>query len=540
MRTCFFMLFFSLIISCNTMNRGDLLVYNAVVYTVDSLFTMQEAMVIKDGKILETGNYAELKNKYNAVEELDAKGKYIYPGFNDAHAHFVGYALSLKKVNLTNTKSWNEVLERVRAFAEKNPDGWITGRGWDQNDWDVKTFPDNNLLNKFFPDRPVMLTRIDGHALIANDDALKAAGLQATDKISGGEIIVSGGRMTGVLIDNAMNALTAKVPDPSETLMQSALQEAQKNCFALGITSLTDCGLSYKDVEFLQEMYKNDSLKIRMNVMLSDSKENYDWLRKNGIINTDNLVIRSFKLFADGALGSRGACLLKPYHDATHTHGLRLQSRAHFDSIASVIYNNGWQMCTHAIGDSANRELLQIYAKYLKGKNDYRWRIEHAQIVDSNDFNYFEEFNIVPSVQPTHATSDMYWAAERLGNERIKTAYAYKRLLSQNGWLPLGTDFPVEDISPFKTFYAAVFRQDARGFPANGFQKENALTREQAIRGMTIWAARASFEENKKGSLEKGKIADFIILDKDLMHCNAAEILNTIVTATYIEGKKVY
>ncbi len=217
-----------------------------------------------------------------------------------------------------------------------------------------------------------------------------------------------------------------------------------------------------------------------------------------------------------------------------------MQSRAHFDSIAPVIYNNGWQMCTHAIGDSANRELLQIYAKYLKGKNDYRWRIEHAQIVDSNDFNYFEEFNIVPSVQPTHATSDMYWAAERLGNERVKTAYAYKRLLSQNGWLPLGTDFPVEDISPFKTFYAAVFRQDARGFPANGFQKENALTREQAIRGMTIWAARASFEENKKGSLEKGKIADFIILDKDLMHCNAAEILNTIVTATYIEGKKVY
>ncbi len=540
MRTCFFMLFFSLIISCNTMNRADLLVYNAVVYTVDSLFTMQEAMVIKDGKILETGNYAELKNKYNAVEELDAKGKYIYPGFNDAHAHFVGYALSLKKVNLTNTKSWNEVLERVRAFAEKNPDGWITGRGWDQNDWDVKTFPDNNLLNKFFPDRPVMLTRIDGHALIANDDALKAAGLQATDKISGGEIIVSEGKMTGVLIDNAMNALTAKVPEPSETLMQSALQEAQKNCFALGITSLTDCGLSYKDVEFLQKMYKNDSLQMRMNVMLSDAEENYIWLKNNGIIDEDYLVVRSFKLFADGALGSRGACLLKPYHDAPHTHGLMLQSLAHFDSVAAEISKNGWQMATHAIGDSANREILRIYAKYLQGENNKRWRIEHAQIVDSTDFNLFAKYNIVPSVQPTHATSDMYWAAERLGNERIKTAYAYKRLLSQNGWLPLGTDFPVEDISPFKTFYAAVFRQDARGFPANGFQKENALTREQAIRGMTIWAARASFEENKKGSLEKGKIADFIILDKDLMHCNAAEILNTIVTATYIEGKKVY
>ena len=540
MRTCFFMLFFSLIISCNTMNRADLLVYNAVVYTVDSLFTMQEAMVIKDGKILETGNYAELKNKYNAVEELDAKGKYIYPGFNDAHAHFVGYALSLKKVNLTNTKSWNEVLERVRAFAEKNPDGWLTGRGWDQNDWEIKNFPDNHLLNEYFPDRPVILTRIDGHALIANDAALKQAAIKATDRISGGEIFLKDGVMTGVLIDNAMNALTSKVPEPSRELMISALQQAQKNCFSQGITSLTDCGLDFEDVTLLKKLYADDTLQLRMNVMLSDKRENYEWLKNNGMINEDNLVVRSFKLYADGALGSRGACLLKPYTDATHTHGLMLQSRAHFDSIASVIYNNGWQMCTHAIGDSANRELLQIYAKYLKGKNDYRWRIEHAQIVDSNDFNYFEEFNIVPSVQPTHATSDMYCPSERLGNERIKTAYAYKRLLSQNGWLPLGTDFPVEDISPFKTFYAAVFRQDARGFPANGFQKENALTREQAIRGMTIWAARASFEENKKGSLEKGKIADFIILDKDLMHCNAAEILNTIVTATYIEGKKVY
>lgn len=522
------------------MNKADLLVHNAVIYTVDSLFTVQQAMVIKDGKILETGTYQQLKNKYNAAEELDTKGEFIFPGFNDAHAHFVGYALSLKTVDLTDTKSWREVLERVNTFAAENPDGWIIGRGWDQNDWDVKTFPDNNLLNKFFPDRPVMLTRIDGHALIANDDALKAAGLQATDKISGGEIIVSGGRMTGVLIDNAMNALTAKVPDPSETLMQFALQEAQKNCFVQGITSLSDCGLSFKEVLFLQQLYKEDSLQLRINAMLSDTKENYDWLKNTGIIEEDNLVVRSFKLFADGALGSRGACLLKPYSDASHTYGLMLQSLIHFDSVAAVINENGWQMATHAIGDSANREILKVYAKYLNGKNDKRWRIEHAQIVDSSDFHYFRDFDIVPSVQPTHATSDMYWAKDRLGNERIKIAYAYNQLLAQNGWMPLGTDFPVENISPFKTFYAAVFRQDAKGFPTEGFQKENALTREETIRGMTIWPAKASFEENKKGSLEKGKFADFIIIDSDLMHCSGQEVLNTKVLATYIGGKKVY
>lgn len=540
MRITLYILLLSFIISCNSTTNADLLLHNAVIYTLDSLFSVQEAMVIHKGKIVETGKYNELKNKYNGIEEIDVKRQFIFPGFNDAHAHFVGYAISLKTVDLTGTKSWKEAVERVKAFAIENPNGWLTGRGWDQNDWEIKNFPDNHLLNEYFPDRPVILTRIDGHALIANDAALKQAAIKATDRISGGEIFLKDGVMTGVLIDNAMNALTSKVPEPSRELMISALQQAQKNCFSQGITSLTDCGLDFEDVTLLKKLYADDTLQLRMNVMLSDKRENYEWLKNNGMINEDNLVVRSFKLYADGALGSRGACLLKPYTDATHTHGLMLQSRAHFDSIASVIYNNGWQMCTHAIGDSANRELLQIYAKYLKDKNDYRWRIEHAQIVDSNDFNYFEEFNIVPSVQPTHATSDMYWAAERLGNERIKTAYAYKRLLSQNGWLPLGTDFPVEDISPFKTFYAAVFRQDARGFPANGFQKENALTREQAIRGMTIWAARASFEENKKGSLEKGKIADFIILDKDLMHCNAAEILNTIVTATYIEGKKVY
>jgi predicted amidohydrolase YtcJ len=279
---------------------------------------------------------------------------------------------------------------------------------------------------------------------------------------------------------------------------------------------------------------------MRFYILLSDEKKNFDYLEKKGIIKTDRLNVRSIKVYADGALGSRGACLLQPYSDKPDWSGFLLSSQAHFDSVANYIYSKGWQMCTHAIGDSGNRTMLNIYAKYLKGKNDLRWRIEHAQVVNQNDFKLVGENSIVPSVQPTHGTSDMYWAGDRLGKDRVKGAYAFKQLLNQNGWIPLGTDFPVEDISPFKTFYAAVIRKDAKGWPENGYQTENALTREEALRGITIWAAKANFEEKEKGSLEKGKFADFVILDKDLLKTDEKELLQTIVLKTFLNGEKVY
>jgi predicted amidohydrolase YtcJ len=274
--------------------------------------------------------------------------------------------------------------------------------------------------------------------------------------------------------------------------------------------------------------------------MLSDDKKNYEYLEKNGIIKTDRLNVRSIKVYADGALGSRGASLLEPYSDKPDWSGFLLSSQAHFDSTADYISQKGWQMCTHAIGDSGNRTILNIYAKYLKGKNDLRWRIEHAQVVNQNDFNLFGANSIIPSVQPTHATSDMYWAGDRLGTERVKGAYAYKQLLQQNGWIALGTDFPVEDISTFKTFYAAVVRKDAKGWPANGYQIENALSREEALKGMTIWAAKANFEEHEKGSLEKGKVADFVILDADIIKESAEKLLAIKVLKTFLDGKMVY
>jgi hypothetical protein len=279
---------------------------------------------------------------------------------------------------------------------------------------------------------------------------------------------------------------------------------------------------------------------MRVYAMLSDAKHNYDYLFDKGAIKTDHLNVRSFKVYADGALGSRGAALLQPYSDKPGWGGFLLSSQQHFDSVAAIIADKGFQMCTHAIGDSGNRTILNIYAKHLKGKNDRRWRIEHAQVVNKADFDLFGQYSIIPSVQPTHATSDMYWAGDRLGSERVKGAYAFKQLLQQNGWIPLGTDFPVEDISPFKTFLASAFRQDAKGWPVGGYQMENALSRQETLRGMTIWAARSNFEEGEKGSLEKGKFADFIILDRDLMTVPAKDVLQTTVLATYIGGAKVF
>ncbi|MDQ6904474.1 MAG: amidohydrolase family protein, partial [Bacteroidota bacterium] len=331
-----------------------------------------------------------------------------------------------------------------------------------------------------------------------------------------------------------------EIPSPSPAQYKDALLGAQKNCFAAGLTTVADCGLNYRLMLFIDSLQKSNELKIKIFIMLTDAKENYDYLFSKGKIKTSRLSVCGFKLFADGALGSRGACLLQPYSDKPGWSGFLLSPQSHFDSMANIIYNHGFQMSTHAIGDSGNRMILKVYAKYLKGKNDLRWRVEHAQVVNKDDFHLFGDNSIIPSVQPTHATSDMYWAEDRLGKERLKYSYAYKDLLNQNGWIPLGTDFPVEDISPIKTFYAAVFRKDAKGWPDKGFQIENALTRKEAMRGMTIWAAKANFEENEKGSLEKGKFADFIITDKDFMTTPANDVLNISVLMTFVNGEKVF
>ena len=530
----------SLLFACNSKKHADLIVQNAKVYTVDADFSVAEAFAIVDGKIIEVGSSAAILAAYDAKEIIDAGGKAVFPGFIDAHAHFFRYGQGLQDANLVGTKSWEEILTKLKAFADENKEGWILGRGWDQNDWSKKEFPEKSLLDSLFPNRPVMLKRIDGHAVIVNQAALDLAKIVAGQQLVGGEVVTKNGKLTGVLIDNAVDLVTRIIPPLTPNQNKDALLDAAKNCFAVGLTTVDDCGLDYTDVNFIDSLQKTGDLKMRLYVMLSDAQKNYDFLFKNGKIKTDFLNVRSFKVYGDGALGSRGACLLSPYLDEASNSGFLLSNQQHFKEVAKKIYDHDFQMCTHAIGDSANRVILKIYADVLKDKNDKRWRIEHAQVINPKDFDLFGNYNIIPSVQPTHATSDMYWAKDRLGVERVKSAYAYQKLLKQNGWIPLGTDFPVEDINPIYTFYAAVIRKDLQQSPVGGFQKENALTRIQALKGMTIWAAKANFEENEKGSLEKGKFADFVILDQDLMTAEESSLSNIKVKQTFIGGKNVY
>jgi len=541
MKSLLYFFFLVLLFSaCSKKEEADSIVYNAKVYTVNTNFDTVEAFAVKDGKILALGTSHDIKTKYKAKEEIDADGRAVYPGFIDAHAHFYGYGQSLQTADLRETQSWDQVLQRLSEFAKTHPDGWLIGNGWDQNDWHDKSFPTNEALTQLFPNRPVFLNRIDGHAAIANQKALNDAGIKGEVKLVGGDMLIKNGKLTGVLIDNAVALVESKIPSPDAKLAEKIFTDAQKNCFAAGLTTIDDCGLSYLAVEFIEKLQKENKLKMRLYVMLSDDEANYKYLFNRGPIKTERLNVRAFKVYADGALGSRGACLLHPYSDMPGKKGFLLSNPKHFEEVAKKIAANNFQMCTHAIGDSANRIILKIYNNVLKGKNDKRWRIEHAQVINQADFDLFGKTSIVPSVQPTHATSDMYWAGERLGEDRLKGAYAYKQLLKQNGWIPLGTDFPVENINPILTFYAATVREDSKGFPKGGFQVENALTPEEALRGMTIWAAKANFEEKEKGSLEKGKLADFVILDQDILKSTPQTILKTRVLKTYLNGEKVY
>ena len=524
------------------MDKADLIITNAVIYTVDSNFTTAEAMAIAKGKILAVGSHDEITGKYYADLVYDLGGKEVYPGLIDAHCHFLGYGLGrMKRADLKGTHSMAEVVERVQQHHEKFPDlYWIEGRGWDQNDWANKQFPDKSKLDELFPGNPVMLTRIDGHAALVNSKALELAGITTETKVVGGDIIYSNGQPTGVLIDNAMELVKKVIPEASAEEIISALLLAQDDCFAVGLTSVHDAGLETQQVQIIDSLQRAGKLKMRINAMLSPTQENLDTYVDGGPYITDRLSVRSIKLYADGALGSRGALLIAEYSDDPGNGGIMLTPPDTIRSICQQAIDDGYQICTHAIGDSANRMMLHLYGEFLQGSNDLRWRIEHAQIIAPEDFALFGKHNIVPSVQPTHATSDMYWAADRVGQERIKGAYAYKQLLDQSGWIPLGTDFPIEQTNPMLTFFAAAARQDVESYPEGGFQSENALSREETLRGMTIWAARAAFEENRKGSLEPGKVADFVVLDADIMEIPLAEVPKVRVIKTFLGGQQVY
>lgn len=542
MQKLFFLLLAISIASCAPEKLpADLLIKNATIYTVDKDFSTANALVVKDGKILEIGLKPELELKYKIKETYDAKGNTVVPGLIDAHAHLYGLGMSLQQVDLVGTTSFEEVLGRVVAFQEEKNMPYIIGRGWDQNDWDDKNFPTKKELDSLFPDTPVSLRRIDGHAMLVNSKALELAGITSKTKVAGGEIVLENGEPTGIIVDAPMRLIGKTFPETTPEVSIEALLEAEKLCLQYGLTTVDDAGLDRNIIELIDQLQKEGKFKLRMYAMVSNSPQNRDYYLSNGIYKTDRLNVRSFKVYSDGALGSRGAAMREPYSDMPGHYGAMIATADSLKYLAEKIAASEFQMNTHAIGDSANIAVLRAYKKALEGKTDRRWRVEHAQIISAQDFDYFDDNNnILPSVQPTHATSDMYWAEDRVGAERIKGAYAYKELLEKAGSIALGTDFPVEHVNPMYTFYAAVARKDLKNYPENGFQMKDALTREEALKGMTIWAAFANFEENEKGSIEVGKFADFTVLDKDIMNVDEKELPNTKVLATFINGEKVY
>lgn len=543
MNRLFSLFLFSLVVlSCNSPKmKVDLIVTNAQVYTVNDSFNIAESFAVLDGQFLAVGTNDEIASKYTSDQVMDCKGQSVFPGFNDAHCHFYGYGMNLMQyADLAGLADQEKIYAKLQEHQGKAGGEWLLGRGWDQNLWPEKEFPDNRQLNTLFSDIPVYLIRVDGHAAWCNKKALELAGITADTKVDGGEVLLKNGQPTGVLIDNAMELVFKKIPSPGIELKTKALMAAQNNCMEVGLTSVTDCGLPKETILLMDSLQKQGFLKMRINAMMDPSEENMEYFLKNGPYKTNRLQVNTIILYADGALGSRGAKLLKDYSDDEGNNGLLMNDASYFDSVCRKAFEAGFQVATHCIGDEANRFTLNMYSKFLKGKNDRRWRIEHAQVIHPDDFQLFGKYSVIPSVQATHATSDMFWADERLGGERIKTAYAYQQLMAQNGWLPNGTDFPIEDINPLKTFFAAVYRKNSEGLPEGGFQMENALTRMQALRSMTIWAAKASFEEQEKGSIEPGKSADFIVLDTDLMNCMEGEILTAKVVKTIVDGEVVY
>jgi len=535
LKTSFLILFFFSLIGCK--KNADLIIYNAKIYTVDKNFSIAKAIAIKNGKFLEVGEN-ELQNKYNSKKSIDLRGSTILPGLIDAHCHFYGLGTNQLVIDLVGTKSFEEIIFRLRSNSTEN-NTIIKGRGWDQNDWQNKEFPEKSELDLLFPNIPVVLERIDGHAYLVNQKALDMAKINLNTKSNSGSILKKNGQLTGVLIDGPMSLIDNVIPELSNSEKIKALLDAQKICFKNGLTTVDDAGLSKEIILLIDSLQKNKDLKMRVYAMISNSKNNLDYFLNTGPIKTPRLNVRSVKVYGDGALGSRGAALKYPYNDDKDNYGKLITKHEEIKNLASRLADANFQMNTHAIGDSTIKLLIDSYSKVLKNKLDPRWRIEHSQIIDLDDINGYNE-KILPSVQPTHATSDMYWAEERVGSSRINGAYPYKKLLEKSRVIGLGTDFPVERVNPFHTFYAAISRKDLNGYPENGFQFQNALSREETLKGMTIWAAYLNFEEKEKGSIEKGKLADFIVIDQDIMKIEINKTPKTKVLKTYVSGELVY
>ncbi len=533
------------------LNAGILLVHNARIYTGDAGLPLIEkgAMAIsEEGEIVAMGDSEPMTRTFPEARRVDLEGKMVLPGLIDSHGHLAGLALSYTRANLAGTKSKAEVMSRLREFESTlAEDAWLLGRGWDQNDWPEQEFPSRQELDVEFPDRPVWLRRIDGHAAWGNSVALAQADrdLSGDWQPEGGVIHRDEtGQSTGVFIDGAMSLVDSAVPAISREALSAALDQATRTLNTLGLTGVHDPGVDRATVELYLEKIRAGRFPLRVYAMADGMNETLAWLCENGPIDdpSGRLVMRSVKLYGDGALGSRGAALLANYNDDPGNRGLLFVSQRQMEANMRRVMACGLQVGIHAIGDAGNRQVLGAYEKLIAEfpDNPGRHRIEHAQILAPADIQRFAQFGIIAAMQPTHATSDMYWAVDRLGEERIHGAYAWRSLLDSGATLAFGSDFPVEEVNPMLGIYAAVTRQDTQGWPEGGWYPEQRVSREEAIRAFTLDAAFSGFMEDEIGSLEVGKRADFIVLDRDIMEVPEGEIFQAVVEQTWLDGKPVF
>ncbi len=528
---------------------ADLIVTNARIYTVDPSRPFVEAMVVANGRVVFTGpTRAAMTYRGTSTRVLDADAQTIIPGMIDAHVHLLGLGTALRTVDLVGTTSYDQVIQRVAARAREVPAGtWITGRGWDQNDWGDTRFPSHDALSRAIPNHPVYLTRIDGHAALVNATAMKAASLTAATQDPTGGRIVRGtdNEPSGVLVDRAMGLVGRAIPSASKEETRAATLAAIRETNKWGLTGVHDAGVGRTVIDVFEELAKEGQYSLRNYIMVANDDAAIGHYLARGPqsgLYDNRLWIKAIKISADGALGSRGAALIEPYSDEPSNRGLITIPEGRVKAVATTALGKGFQVNVHAIGDRANRVVLDEMEAALREVPvaDHRFRIEHAQIVHSDDIPRFAKLGVIPSMQASHQTSDMYWAGNRIGPVRLLGAYAWRSLLNSGVIIPNGSDFPVERVNPLISFHAGVARQDANDWPAGGWFPEQRMTRDEALKSMTIWPAYASFMEKEVGSLEPGKLADFVILDQDIMRVPNEMILRTRVLATYLGGKVVY
>lgn len=524
------------------------------IYTaLDEQASVGAMAVSADGEIIAIGSRSSVARAVGKGRpEVDLNGAVVVPGFIDAHGHLAGLgSIKLGVIDLSGTSSYEEVVEIVRERAEQTPGNeWILGRGWDNESWPVKDMPEHGPLSEATPDNPVYLARVDGHAALANEAAMEIAGISPeTESPTGGEILRDGADATGVFVDNAEVLITRHIPEGAAGSFRDLIFAAQEACFSAGLTGMHDMGMSPQEVEIYKQLESTGALDLRVAGYLSG---NYAlrYFENNEPYKGDRFTLNGTKLYMDGAMGSRGAWLLAPYtdrpvdDDGNPYTGLNVSEPEFVETVAGHALENGYQVAAHAIGDRGNREVLDAFERALEaaGKmgTDHRFRVEHAQLLSRSDITRFAELGVLPSMQQRHATSDMRWVEDRVGYERSLGAYAWRSLLDTGVIIPGGSDFPVEPHEPLRTFYAAVTRQNENGLPDGGWMPDQVMTRQEALKSLTIWAAHAAFWDDRLGTLEPGKRADFVVLDTDIMTVPAPEILGARVLQTYVNGEVVY